>query len=79
MCALKLDGVVVVLDANASVEPQTEALRAQADEYNLRGLVVCNKVDELGAHSLVERLSAKLLLLRPPAARGNEGWFFFFE
>ncbi|ATW06139.1 Elongation factor G [Candidatus Hodgkinia cicadicola] len=73
-----LDGIVVVLDANAGVEPQTEAVWRQADKYNLPRLVFCNKMDKLGADyrlcadSLVERLSAKLLLLQLPIGRENE-------
>ncbi|AHL30855.1 MAG: elongation factor EF-2 [Candidatus Hodgkinia cicadicola] len=73
-----LDGAVVVLDANAGVEPQTEAVWRQADKYNLPRLVFCNKMDKLGADyrlctgSLVERLNAKLLLLQLPIGQENE-------
>ncbi|XXN13578.1 MAG: elongation factor G [Candidatus Hodgkinia cicadicola] len=73
-----LDGVVVVLDANAGVESQTEAVWRQADKYNLPRIVFCNKMDKLGADyrlctdSLVERLNAKLLLLQLPIGQESE-------
>ncbi|AUG34158.1 Elongation factor G [Candidatus Hodgkinia cicadicola] len=73
-----LDGAVVVLDANAGVEPQTEAVWRQADKYNLPRLVFCNKMDKLGADyrlcadSLVERLNARLLPLQLPIGQENE-------
>lgn len=44
-----LDAAVVVLDAVAGVEPQTEAVWARADEHGLPRLVFVNKVDRPGA------------------------------
>ncbi|ATY93559.1 Elongation factor G [Candidatus Hodgkinia cicadicola] len=73
-----LDSAVMVLDANAGVEPQTEAVWRQADKYNLPRLVFCNKMDKLGADyqscldSLINRLSANLLVLQLPIGQENE-------
>ncbi|XXM93265.1 MAG: elongation factor G [Candidatus Hodgkinia cicadicola] len=73
-----LDGAVVVLDANAGVEPQTEAVWKQADRYKLPRLVFCNKMDKPGANyslcanSLAKRLNAKLLLLQTPIGQEAE-------
>ncbi|XXM90091.1 elongation factor G [Candidatus Hodgkinia cicadicola] len=73
-----LDGAVVVLDANAGVEPQTEAVWRQADKYNLPRLVFCNKMDKLGANhelctqSLIKRLNANPLVLQTPIGQESE-------
>ncbi|HYY09965.1 MAG TPA: GTP-binding protein, partial [Kineosporiaceae bacterium] len=44
-----LDGAVVVLDAVAGVEPQTEAVWRQADRYGVPRVVLVNKLDRAGA------------------------------
>ncbi|MBL9022911.1 MAG: elongation factor G [Myxococcales bacterium] len=44
-----LDGAVIVLDAVAGVEPQTESVWAQADRFDLPRLVFVNKIDRAGA------------------------------
>lgn len=44
-----LDGAVLVLDANAGVEPQTETVWRQADKYKVPKIVFINKMDKLGA------------------------------
>ena len=44
-----LDGAVCVLDANAGVEPQTEAVWRQADRYSVPRIVFVNKMDKIGA------------------------------
>ncbi|HJK99911.1 MAG TPA: elongation factor G [Polyangiaceae bacterium LLY-WYZ-15_(1-7)] len=44
-----LDGVVVVLDGVAGVEPQTENVWAQADRHALPRLLFVNKLDRPGA------------------------------
>lgn len=57
-----LDGAVVVLDAVAGVQPQTEKVWRQADAHSVPRLVFVNKVDRVGASldrclcSLRERL-----------------------
>ena len=44
-----LDGAVVVLDANAGIEPQTETVWRQADRYKVPRIVFVNKMDKIGA------------------------------
>ena len=44
-----LDGAVVLLDANAGVEPQTETVWRQADRYKVPRIVFVNKMDKTGA------------------------------
>src|ERR1700726_2117135 len=60
-----LDGGVVVFDAVAGVEPQSETVWRQADRYSVPRICFVNKMDRVGAdHSrtiemIVERLDAK--------------------
>ncbi|MFL0196176.1 elongation factor G [Clostridium sp. WILCCON 0269] len=44
-----LDGAVTVLDAKSGVEPQTETVWRQADNYGVPRLVYVNKMDSTGA------------------------------
>ncbi|MGM0495498.1 MAG: elongation factor G [Bacillota bacterium] len=44
-----LDGAVTVLDAQAGVEPQTETVWRQANEYKVPRIVFANKMDKVGA------------------------------
>ena len=44
-----LDGSVCVLDAKGGVEPQTETVWRQADEYNVPRMIFVNKMDIMGA------------------------------
>jgi len=44
-----LDGAVTVLDAQAGVEPQTETVWRQANDYKVPRLVFANKMDKVGA------------------------------
>merc|ERR1711988_600074 len=44
-----LDGAVVVLDANAGIEPQTGTVWRQADRYKVPRIVFVNKMDKIGA------------------------------
>jgi elongation factor G len=44
-----LDGAIVLLDANAGVEPQTETVWRQADRYKVPRIVFVNKMDKIGA------------------------------
>lgn len=48
-CLRVLDGAIVVLDAVAGVEPQTEAVWDQADRFRLPRIVLINKIDRPGA------------------------------
>ena len=44
-----LDGAVTVLDSKNGVEPQTETVWRQADQFNVPRIVFCNKMDATGA------------------------------
>lgn len=63
-----LDSAVAVFDAVNGVEPQSETVWRQADNYKIPRLVFINKMDKLGAdfhmsvNSILKRLGAKPLL-----------------
>ncbi len=67
-----LDGAVVVLCAVSGVEPQTETIWRQANNYNIPRIVFVNKMDRLGAdfdhavEMLVEKLGAKAIPINIP-------------
>jgi elongation factor G len=67
-----LDGGVVVLDAVAGVEPQSETVWRQADKYNVPRFVFVNKMDRIGADfercvSMVkDRLGAHPVVIQLP-------------
>ena len=44
-----LDGAIMLLDAQAGVEPQTETVWRQAAEYNVPIMICCNKMGKIGA------------------------------
>ena len=44
-----LDGAIMLLDAQAGVEPQTETVWRQAAEYNVPIMICCNKMGKMGA------------------------------
>ena len=51
-----LDGAIALLDAQPGVEPQTETVWRQADEYKVPRMFFANKMDKMGAdfeHTLV--------------------------
>ena len=60
-----LDGGVVVFDAVAGVEPQSETVWRQADKYRVPRICFVNKMDRIGANfwrtvgMIVDRLNAK--------------------
>jgi len=74
-----LDGAIVVLDAVAGVQAQSEAVWRQADRYNVSRICFVNKMDRLGADfnrtiSMIEqRLHAVPLLTQLPL--GSESNF----
>ncbi|MFC1977124.1 elongation factor G [Chloroflexota bacterium] len=74
-----LDGGVVVFDAVAGVEAQSETVWRQADRYHVPRICFINKMDRLGAdfHRTIsmieERLSAKPLPIQLPL--GSESSF----
>src|SRR5882672_3033922 len=61
-----LDGGVVVFDAVAGVEPQSETVWRQADRYHVPRICFINKMDRVGADffravgTITERLKAKV-------------------
>ncbi len=67
-----LDGAVVVFDATAGVEPQSETVWRQADKYHVPRIVYVNKMDRVGADfeaslkSMVEKLAAKPVATQVP-------------
>src|SRR6266540_1653337 len=62
-----LDGGVVLLDAVAGVEPQSETVWRQADRYGVPRIIFINKMDRIGASfwntidTIKERLQANPL------------------
>ena len=74
-----LDGGVVVFDAVAGVEPQSETVWRQADKYNVPRICFVNKMDRIGANfqrtvdMIVDRLSAKPAPIQLPI--GSESAF----
>ena len=67
-----LDGSVAVLDAQAGVEPQTETVWRQANEYKVPRIVFVNKMDKIGAdfefsvQTLKDRLGAHVAAIQWP-------------
>ena len=74
-----LDGGVVVFDAVAGVEPQSETVWRQADRYNVPRICFINKMDRIGAdlwrtvNMIVDRLGANPLVMQLPI--GTEDTF----
>jgi elongation factor G len=70
-----LDGGVVVFDAVAGVEPQSETVWRQADRYGVPRICFVNKMDRVGAsfertlEMIVERLGANPLPIQLPLGR----------
>jgi elongation factor G len=54
-----LDGAIALLDANAGVEPQTETVWGQANEYNVPRMVCANKMGKIGADFYMSLQSVK--------------------
>ena len=67
-----LDGAVTVLDAQSGVEPQTENVWRQAENYGVPRIVFVNKMDKIGANfdfsvqSLHDRLNANAIAVQMP-------------
>lgn len=57
-----LDGAVVLLDGSQGVEPQSETVWRQANEYKVPRLVFANKMDKMGAdfYMCMDSLHTKL-------------------
>ncbi len=73
-----LDGGIVVFDGVAGVEPQSETVWRQANEYNVPRMCFVNKMDRTGASfqrcvdMIVDRLHANPVLLHIPYGEGAE-------
>ena len=67
-----LDGAVVIFDAVAGVEPQSETVWRQADKYHVPRIAFVNKMDRVGAdffmsvRSIAERLGAHPVPMQLP-------------
>jgi elongation factor G len=74
-----LDGGVVVFDGVAGVEPQSETVWRQADEYQVPRMCFINKLDRMGAdflkayRSITDRLTPNAIPLQLPV--GSESDF----
>ena len=74
-----LDGAVTVLCAKGGVEPQTETVWRQADEYKVPRMIYVNKMDILGAdfyrvlQMIDERLKCNAVAIQLPI--GSEAFF----
>src|SRR5918993_1494850 len=72
-----LDGGVVVFDAVAGVEPQSETVWRQADKYNVPRICFVNKMDRTGANfercveMIRDRLGANPLPIHLPIGDGE--------
>lgn len=72
-----LDGGVVVFDGVAGVEPQSETVWRQADEYRVPRICFINKFDRVGAEfqrvvdMIVERLHATPVAIQLPYGEGE--------
>jgi elongation factor G len=70
-----LDGGVVVFDAVAGVEPQSETVWRQADKYHVPRICFVNKMDRIGADfwrtvgMITDRLNAKPVPIQIPIGR----------
>jgi elongation factor G len=67
-----LDGAVVILEAVAGVQPQSETVWRQADRYHVPRILFVNKMDRVGAdffrvvQMIRDRLGARPLILQLP-------------
>ncbi len=74
-----LDGAVTVLCAKGGVEPQTETVWRQADEYKVPRMIYVNKMDIMGAdfyrvlNMIDERLKCNAVAIQLPI--GSEAFF----
>ncbi len=73
-----LDGGVVVFDAVAGVQPQSETVWRQADKYNVPRICFINKMDRLGASfsramdSIAHRLNANPVAIQIPIGEEDD-------
>ena len=73
-----LDGAVLLLDSQAGVEPQSETVWRQANEYKVPRIIFSNKMDKMGAdffkslQSVGDRLGAKTAAIELPIGAESE-------
>ena len=73
-----LDGAVALIDAQAGVEPQTETVWRQANEYKVPRMICANKMDKLGADfyfslkTIKDRLGANAAAIQLPIGTESE-------
>ena len=73
-----LDGAVLLLDSQAGVEPQSETVWRQANEYKVPRIIFSNKMDKMGAdfysslQSVKDRLGAKTAAIELPIGAEND-------
>ena len=73
-----LDGAVVVFDGVAGVEPQSETVWRQADNFKVPRICFINKMDRIGAsfekslESILKKLSPNALALQLPIGKEDE-------
>lgn len=78
-CLRVLDGAVMILDAVAGVQPQTETVWRQSEKYGVPKIAFVNKMDRVGAQyfnciqMMYERLGAKGVAVQYPI--GSESDF----
>ena len=72
-----LDGAVTILDAEETVQSQTETVWHQADKYKVPRIIFVNKIDKLGANfyktvdAVKERLGVKPAIMVMPIGVEN--------
>ncbi len=73
-----LDGAVALIDAQAGVEPQTETVWRQANDYKVPRMICANKMAKLGADfyyslkTIKDRLGAKAAPIELPIGAESE-------
>ncbi|HEX2618975.1 MAG TPA: elongation factor G [Phototrophicaceae bacterium] len=73
-----LDGGVVVFDGVAGVEPQSETVWRQADQYNVPRICFVNKIDRTGAdfdrcvRMIIERVAGNPVPIQLPYGQGED-------
>lgn len=73
-----LDGGVVVFDGVAGVEPQSETVWRQADQYKVPRICFVNKMDRVGAdfdrcvRMIVERVNGNPVPIQMPYGQGDD-------
>ena len=73
-----LDGAVALIDAQAGVEPQTETVWRQANEYKVPRMICANKMGKMGADfyyslkTIKDRLGAKAAPIELPIGAESE-------